>query len=119
LRSGIKPIENLYLNYNGNITGIINSLSEKETYYRYVKTFVAILKYFLITVQRFCQGDAQILTLQSHSIAEHPNDEQFNVTAERAFKFKFYSSDRLTLDVCVTTPTYQVIAASDEEVVQG
>jgi hypothetical protein len=50
LKGGMKLIEDLYLNYSDSITGIINSLSEKETYYRYAKIFVAILKYFLITV---------------------------------------------------------------------
>ena len=100
LRGGMKPIEDLHLSHSGGITGIINSLSEKETYHRYAKTFVAILKYSLMAVQRFCQGDAQVSTLQPHPIAEHPNGEQFDVTAERAFKFKFHSSDRLTLDAC-------------------
>jgi hypothetical protein len=33
LRGGMKPIENLYLNYSGGITSIINSLSKKEIYY--------------------------------------------------------------------------------------
>ena len=64
LRGGMKPIEDLHLSHNGCITGIINSLSEKETFHRYAKTIVAILKYFLMVVQRFCQGDAQVLTLQ-------------------------------------------------------
>jgi hypothetical protein len=50
LRGGMKLIEDLYLNYSDSITGIINSLSEKEIYYRYAKIFVAILKYFLMAV---------------------------------------------------------------------
>jgi hypothetical protein len=50
LKSGIKLIEDLYLSHSGSITGIINSLFKKETYYRYAKTFVAILKYSLITI---------------------------------------------------------------------
>jgi hypothetical protein len=50
LRNGIKFIENLHLSRSGGITGIINSLFEKKTYYRYVKIFVAILKYSLIAV---------------------------------------------------------------------
>jgi hypothetical protein len=43
LRVGMKPIEDLHLSHSGGITGIINSLSEKEIYHRYAKTFVAIL----------------------------------------------------------------------------
>src|SRR5205814_1887377 len=35
---------------------------------------------------------------QSHSIEEHYNGEQFNVTTER--EFKFHSSDRLMSDAC-------------------
>jgi hypothetical protein len=64
LRGGMKPIEDLHLSHSGSITGIVNSLSEKETYHRYAKTFVAILKYSLMAVQRFCQGGAQVSTLQ-------------------------------------------------------
>jgi hypothetical protein len=54
LKGGMKFIEDFYLSHSGGITDIINSLSEKETYYRYAKIFVAILKYSLIAVQRFC-----------------------------------------------------------------
>jgi hypothetical protein len=100
LRGGVKLIKDLYLSHSGGITGIVNSLFKKETYYRYAKTFIAILKYSLMVVQRFCQRDAQVLTLQPHLIEEHPNGEQFIVTAEREFKFKFHSSDRQMLDVC-------------------
>src|SRR2546430_85686 len=69
----------------GGITGIVNSLSNKETYHRYAKAFITILKYSPMAVQRFCQGDAQVLTLQPHPIEEHPNGKQFNVTTEHEF----------------------------------
>jgi hypothetical protein len=50
LKGDMKPIEDLYLNHSGGITGIVNSLAEKETYYRYAKTFISILKYSLMAI---------------------------------------------------------------------
>ena len=55
LRGGVKLTKDLYLSYSDGITGIVNSLSKKKTYYRHAKTFIAILKYSLIAIQRFCQ----------------------------------------------------------------
>ncbi|MCJ1249923.1 hypothetical protein MMC30_007149 [Trapelia coarctata] len=50
LRGGMKPNEDLHLSHSGGITGIVNSLSKKETYHRYAKTVIAILKYSLMAV---------------------------------------------------------------------
>ena len=50
LRDGIKFIEDLQLSHSDSIIGIVNSLFKKEIYYRYVKIFIAILKYFLMAV---------------------------------------------------------------------
>lgn len=60
LRGGVELIEILRLRYGGGIIVTINSLAERERYHRYAKTFTAILKYSLLAVQRFCQGDAQV-----------------------------------------------------------
>ena len=81
----MEPVEDLHPSHMGGITGIVNSLSNKETYHRYAKAFITILKYSPMAVQRFCQGDAQVLTLQPHPIEEHPNGKQFNVTTEHEF----------------------------------
>jgi hypothetical protein len=40
LRGGVEPIEDLPPSHSGGITGIVNSLLEKETYDRYSKTFI-------------------------------------------------------------------------------
>jgi hypothetical protein len=64
LRGVVGPIENHHVKRSGGITGIINSLAERETYHKFAKTFTAILKYSLLAVQRFCQGDAQVSSLQ-------------------------------------------------------
>jgi hypothetical protein len=50
LKNDMKSIEKFNLNYSDGITDIVNNLTEKETYHRYVKTFISILKYFLIAV---------------------------------------------------------------------
>jgi hypothetical protein len=63
LRGPKKPIEDLRLSHTGGITAMINSLAAKETYHGYTKTVIAILKYSLMAVQRFCQGDAQVRIL--------------------------------------------------------
>jgi hypothetical protein len=55
LKSHVKSIEKFYINYGDNITDIVNRLAERETYYSYFKIFTAILKYFLLAVQKFCQ----------------------------------------------------------------
>lgn len=65
----MKPIEELHLSHSGGITGIVNSLAEKEMYQGYTKTFIPILKYSLIAVQRFCQGDAQVPIQSLYRIA--------------------------------------------------
>jgi len=54
LRGGVKSIEEFYMSYGGGITDIVNRLVERETYHSYFKIFTAILKYFLLAVQRFC-----------------------------------------------------------------
>jgi hypothetical protein len=53
LRGVVGPIKNLYVKCSGGITNIINNLVERETYHKFVKTFTAILKYFLLVIQRF------------------------------------------------------------------
>jgi hypothetical protein len=60
LRIDVKLIENFHSIYNTDITDIVNRLAEKKIYYDYFKTFTAILKYFLIAVQKFCQRNFQI-----------------------------------------------------------
>jgi hypothetical protein len=60
LRGWLRPINNLHLSHSGGITDIINSLAKGETYHRFAKTFTTILKYSLLAVQRYCQGDAQV-----------------------------------------------------------
>jgi hypothetical protein len=54
LRGPMKPIKDLCLSHTGGIIAMINSLATKETYHRYIKTIIAILKYSLMAIQRFC-----------------------------------------------------------------
>lgn len=60
LRGDADPVENLDSGHGAGIIGIVNMLAEKEAYHGYSKTFTAILKYSLLAVQRFCQGDTQV-----------------------------------------------------------
>jgi hypothetical protein len=57
LRGSVKSIEELYVSHGGGIIDIVNRLAERKTYHSYSKIFTAILKYFLLVVQRYCQGD--------------------------------------------------------------
>jgi hypothetical protein len=50
LKDDVKSIENFYSIYNIGITDIVNKLIKKKIYYGYFKTFIIILKYFLIIV---------------------------------------------------------------------
>jgi len=73
MRGHMNPMEDLCLSHTGGITAMINSLAAKETYHRYSKTIIAILKYSLMAIQRFCQGDAQVRILRNIESLDHPS----------------------------------------------
>jgi hypothetical protein len=60
LRGGVEPVEDFHPGNGAGITGIVYRLAGKETYHGFSVTFTTILKYSLLAVQRFCQGDAQV-----------------------------------------------------------
>ena len=60
LRGSAKPVEDLESGHGAGIIGIVNRLAEKETYHGFSKTVTTILKYSLLAVQKFWQGDAQV-----------------------------------------------------------
>jgi hypothetical protein len=99
LMGWLGPTDNLHLSRSGGITNIVNRLAQRETYHRFAKTFTTILKYSLLAVQRYRQGDAQVPRPPTDSQGR-PNHAQFDATAARELKFKFHSSDRLMLDAC-------------------
>ncbi len=59
LKGGVKPVKNFYPSHGGNITDIVNKLAEKETYYRYAKIFITILKYSLLGRLKILLKDVQ------------------------------------------------------------
>ena len=63
LKDGVNLSKDLHQHPSGSITALINNLTEEEIYHKYAKTFKVILKYSLLVVQRFCQGNAQVILL--------------------------------------------------------